>query len=35
MVATSASASTRAGAHEVEPEPVVKKFANVSSVVPT
>ena len=34
-MATAASASTRAGAHDVDPEVVAKKSTNVSGVVPT
>ena len=35
VVATAASVSTREGAHDVEPEGVVKKSANEMGLVPT
>ena len=35
VVATAASVSTWAGAHDVEPEAAVKKSANDSGLVPT
>ena len=35
MVATTVSGSTRAGAHDVEPEAAVKKSAKLMGLVPT